>query len=122
MRNISIFQGISQNKCPQCRKGDIFESSALNISKFTKMHKNCQKCGLRYEVEPGFFFGAMYVSYGFSVAIAVACIVGLTVLVNQPGFWAYFLTLALVITLAAPFSFRLSRILWLYIFVKHKPE
>ncbi|MEM9340801.1 MAG: hypothetical protein AAGA66_18855 [Bacteroidota bacterium] len=33
------------------------------------MHTNCPTCGLRYEKEPGNFYGAMYVSYGFSTAI-----------------------------------------------------
>ncbi|GAB3978960.1 hypothetical protein GCM10028806_43230 [Spirosoma terrae] len=39
------------------------------------MHENCPVCGLRYEAEPGFFTGAMYVSYALYVATIVSSFV-----------------------------------------------
>ena len=36
------------------------------------MHQDCPHCGFHFEIEPGFFWGAMYISYAFSVAVSVA--------------------------------------------------
>ncbi|MEY4912742.1 MAG: hypothetical protein RL025_569, partial [Bacteroidota bacterium] len=35
------------------------------------MHQDCPHCGFHFEIEPGFFWGAMYISYAFSVAVSV---------------------------------------------------
>jgi uncharacterized protein (DUF983 family) len=60
------------NKCPNCNKGKIFEKGLLHFSfSFPKMHENCSNCGTKFEKEPGFFFGAMFVSYGLGVAEAL---------------------------------------------------
>ncbi len=49
-------------KCPRCHEGDIFESkNPFAWGKMTTMHTNCPNCNLKYEREPGFFYGAMYV-------------------------------------------------------------
>jgi hypothetical protein len=39
------------------------------------MHDNCSHCGLKYQIEPSFFYGAMYVSYGLNVAGIAAFII-----------------------------------------------
>ena len=31
------------------------------------MHKRCDNCNLKFSIEPGFFQGAAYVSYGLQV-------------------------------------------------------
>ena len=55
-------------KCPKCHKGDFFETSnPYNLKKFDKMHKKCPECGQDFELETGFYYGAMYVSYGLTV-------------------------------------------------------
>ncbi|MBL6445090.1 DUF983 domain-containing protein [Fulvivirga sp. 29W222] len=79
------------------------------------MHSQCDVCGLHYEREPGFFFGAMYISYAFSVAIFVAVGVALSFL-GDFSLEVYLLTIIGVIALFLPFLFRYSRILFLHIF------
>ena len=37
-----------------------------------EMHADCSVCGLDYEPEPNFYYGAMYVSYAYTVALFVA--------------------------------------------------
>jgi hypothetical protein len=41
-----------------------------------KMNEQCPSCGLKFEREPGYFFGAMYFSYGLGVVMifCLACI------------------------------------------------
>jgi hypothetical protein len=87
------------------------------------MYSHCPHCGLKYEIEPAFFMGAMYVSYGFSVAIAIGCAMILSVLVEDASFWLYGITLFTAVLIVVPLNFRFSRILWLYMFVQFKtPE
>jgi len=71
--------------------------------------------------EPGFYFGALFVSYAFNVAIMTAVFVILYVLVKPPD-WVYGASLVLVSILFIPISFRYSRILFLYWFggLQHK--
>ncbi|HEX8547240.1 MAG TPA: DUF983 domain-containing protein, partial [Cytophagaceae bacterium] len=55
-------------KCPRCHQGDIFANkNPFKFSTLSKIHKNCSCCGQDFEPEPGFYFGAMYVSYGLGV-------------------------------------------------------
>jgi uncharacterized protein (DUF983 family) len=69
MSNPSKLMAIVNARCPHCHEGRLFKFKWWNVFNFAQMHENCPACGVRYEVEPGFFFGAMYLSYAFSVGI-----------------------------------------------------
>ena len=63
---------ITKGKCPKCHEGDFFRFGfTFNPSKVTKIHDNCSNCNLKYMLEPSFFYGAMYINYGITVAISV---------------------------------------------------
>lgn len=92
--------------------------------KFSEMHSNCPNCNLRYEVEPGFWFGAMYVSYALTVGIMV---VGGVVIYNffgDPGALGYVVPITLTSLIAVPFNFRIARTVFIHLFsgVEFKPE
>ncbi len=75
-----------QGKCPRCQSGKIFKSSAVNLRKFTDMNADCPVCGLHFEIEPGFFWGAMYVSYTITTGMMLV-LGGLTYYIgNNPDF------------------------------------
>lgn len=114
---------IISGKCPRCRQGDIFETSALNLLAFYKMNPKCSVCDLHYEREPGFFFGAMYISYAFSVAIFIGVGLALSVL-GDFSLEIYLLAIIGVVALLLPFLFRYSRILFLHLFggVDYNPK
>ena len=80
------------------------------------MNKSCEVCGLEFEIEPGFFWGAMYVSYAISVATAITSAVALYILLNDPDTWVYITTIVSIIVLLSPFSYRYSRVLMIYNF------
>lgn len=106
---------ILYGKCPKCRQGDIFKYPAWHITSFSKMHSHCPVCGTQYEREPGFFFGAMYISYAFSVAIFIA--VGLFLsFFGDFRLEVYLLVVVGVVVLLLPPVFRYSRILFLHLF------
>lgn len=52
-------------KCPRCHEGKLWKSPLYKM-KFYDMYDNCPVCGLKYEQEPGFWYGAMYMGYTFS--------------------------------------------------------
>lgn len=116
---MNMLSHIWSGKCPRCHKGDIFKYPLSQLTHFAAMHKECPVCGASFVPEPGFYYGAMFISYTFTVAIMVAVWLVLYVFVN-PSDWVYGLALVLGAALFSPISFRLSRVLWLYWFGGHK--
>ncbi|BDD03407.1 DUF983 domain-containing protein [Aureibacter tunicatorum] len=108
-------QALLNGKCPKCHTGDIYKHKWHELLHFNKMNKTCPHCEQRFEVEPGFFIGAMYISYAFNVAIMVAT--GLMLhLFAKPAMWVYIVSVLGASLVLLPFSFRISRVLFLYLF------
>jgi uncharacterized protein (DUF983 family) len=102
-------------RCPRCRSGKMFVHPPYHVH-FQKMHPDCPVCGLHFEIETGFFWGAMYVNYGFTVAIFIGSYVALQVLAPKAHVWYTIgLMLSLIIGLY-PLLTRYSRVLMLYLF------
>jgi len=79
------------------------------------MCERCEHCGIRLEPEPGFYQGAMYVSYGFTV-VSLGIISAILYLIGNPPEWVYISTIISVTVLLAPLNYRYSRIMYLYLF------
>ncbi len=112
-----------QGKCPRCHEGDIFTYRTSKISKFNVMNKVCPCCGVMLEPEPGFYQGAMYVGYGFTMLVIIAISVILSFL-GEFSQWTYISLVIGVMIIVAPLNYRYSRIFYLYLFggIKFKPE
>ena len=68
----SKLNSILTGSCPRCQNESMYlDKNPLHLSKMLKMNENCSHCGLKYQLEPSFFYGAMYVSYGLNVALSV---------------------------------------------------
>ncbi|WP_175402755.1 DUF983 domain-containing protein [Mangrovivirga cuniculi] len=78
------------------------------------MNDKCSCCGLRFEIEPGFYFGAMYISYAFVVALFVATSLFLKVIFD-PDLIYYLITLPVISVILMPIIFRFSRTIYLYL-------
>jgi uncharacterized protein (DUF983 family) len=111
-------------KCPRCRKGSMFRYPITRLMKFNQMHECCDNCNLRFEVEPGFFYGAMYISYALSVAIFLVTTFLVYFILNDPAVSVYVTCVAVVTLILYPLNFRFSRIFYLHLFgqVKHDPN
>lgn len=110
---------VFNNKCPVCHKGDFFEvNSAYDLKKFDVMHTKCPSCGERYEKEPGYFTGSMYISYAFMVAFMVTCFVGF---VGIFDFDIYYVLIGVIsgMILFVPVFFRFARLIWINLFVDY---
>lgn len=115
MRKRSVLYAILNHKCPRCRKGDIFVYNLTRKpSGFIKTNKACPHCGLLYEREPGFFFGAMYVSYALTMAILLGVAFILFNFFNDPEAWIYVASVFVAVVVLLPVVFRYSRTLYLY--------
>ncbi|KAA9338742.1 DUF983 domain-containing protein [Hymenobacter busanensis] len=76
----------------------------------------CPVCGLHYEPEVGFYWGAMYISYGLSVGVVVLTGILVYFLAHDPAVWVYIAAVAGVVVLLTPVLFRYARALMLYWF------
>jgi hypothetical protein len=86
-----------------------------------RMHTRCPECGLLFDREPGYFLGAMMVSYGISVVLYTLLYLALKQVTNQtlPVLVAEIAVLYLPLV---PWVFRYSRITWIYIDQAIDPE
>ncbi|GEO05255.1 hypothetical protein AAE02nite_29190 [Adhaeribacter aerolatus] len=116
MSHRSTLKAILKCKCPRCHRGDMFTHSAINLRKFDNMYEHCPVCKFRYEIELGFYWGAMYISYGFSVINVLIVGVSLFYLANDPPLWVYTTAITLVTVLLTTFLFRYARVVMLYLF------
>jgi uncharacterized protein (DUF983 family) len=117
----SKLYSIWHNKCPRCQEGDFFVRPAgFRFKDNLKTHENCSNCGLKYMIEPSFFYGAMYVSYAITVAMAVAVFVICQLF--DLSLVASLIGILVVLILANPFVMRVSRLLYINMFIHFKPE
>ena len=79
------------------------------------MNEHCPVCHVHLQPEPGFYQGAMYVSYAFTIAFIVMVSLILYVAGN-PSEWVYIGIIIGIMTLLAPLNYRYSRIIYLYLF------
>lgn len=81
------------------------------------MDETCKVCGLKYEVEPGFFWGAMYVSYALTVGIMLF-VGGLVYWISnaEAGFWGYIIPIISMLIISSPLTYRYARVLMLALF------
>lgn len=113
-----------KEKCPRCDEGDLFEyKSYLPITKKTfLMKKYCPNCGMKYEKELGFFYGAMYVSYALNIALLTFVILVYLIFFRETYSWLHFGIAYISITLLCiGLIYRMSRALWVNFFTKYEP-
>lgn len=107
---------ILKNECPNCHKGKIFKDKSLFAFGFPKMHDQCSHCHTRFNKEPGYFFGAMYMNYMLNVAQGIGVYFLARPFFSETFDLRIFPIIAAVLILLTFFNIRLSRLLWIYIF------
>ena len=105
-------------KCPKCHNGDLYPGNAFNLSKVFSMNDTCSHCGQEFEIEPGFYWGSMYVAYGLASGIMLA---GFAILYF---FFSVELTTGILIVagvliLLYTWVFRTARAIWINIYVSY---
>jgi uncharacterized protein (DUF983 family) len=95
-----------QQRCSRCLQGQVFAT-------LFRMHDQCPVCGLRFEREPGYFTGAMSLSYG--VAIVGTAPVWLMMAWLGRSLAEVLLVIGPLLVLGCPWLFRYARVLWLHL-------
>ncbi|MBF9142268.1 DUF983 domain-containing protein [Hymenobacter sp. BT439] len=80
------------------------------------MPAQCPVCGQSFEPEPGFYFGSMYITFGFNVATFLVLGVLIYYLLDNPDTWVYVAIITGVTVVLTPLILRYSRALMLYLF------
>jgi hypothetical protein len=105
-------------KCSACHEGDFFVSHPYNLRKAGDIYDSCKTCQTKFSKEPGFYYGAMYVSYGLAVALSISLYAIFKVLKFDPSVEQFILIYSLLILLLSPLIYALSKIIWANIFIK----
>jgi len=83
------------------------------------MHEKCPVCKESFFREPGFYYGAMFISYIFSGFFSLL-FAGLLILVFKLDWQLSLIILCLVLIFSFVFWFKLSRSIWIHFFVEFK--
>ncbi|UXX79919.1 DUF983 domain-containing protein [Reichenbachiella carrageenanivorans] len=81
-----------------------------------EMYEKCPECKQTYEPEPGFYYGAMFVSYAFSAAITFITGFVLYNFFGNPDTWVYMAVVTVAVAILWPVMFKYSRAIFLHIF------
>jgi len=112
--------GIIHQSCPACHEGPLFEEAGyFDFKKMGKTYDACPQCGQDYRIEPGFYWGALYIAYGFSVFVSLLMFL-LFFLLFGLSLNASFLLLVIADLILTPFLYKLSKTLWLHLFVSYR--
>jgi hypothetical protein len=117
MKKIS---SILKLKCPQCSKGDLFVKPGLfRYKDILNMPEKCNHCDQIFELEPGFWIGALWTSYPIIVILELPFLI-LAISSRQVNLIAIIITMILVLVIFYPLILRLGRSIWIHIFVSKK--
>lgn len=113
------------NLCPKCHEGRFWKTNNpfKNILlKNSESSISCEKCLIKYELEIGFWYGAMYISYAIGVALMLF-------LWGVLSFFFPLMDVLLLISLVvigilifSPINYHISRLIWINIFIKYQPK
>ncbi|WP_224485467.1 DUF983 domain-containing protein [Robertkochia aurantiaca] len=118
----SKLYSILTGTCPKCQEESMYESSQLyHPQKTLKMNEKCSNCGTKYKIEPSFFYGAMYVSYGVGTAFAVAAFV-ISFLIIGTDLKTSFFAIVGTLIVFMPVIMRLARNIWINFFMSYDPN
>lgn len=118
----SKLNSILTGTCPRCQEESMYlDKNPYHLKNIYKMHENCSHCGLHYQIEPSFFYGAMYVSYALTVAIGVAAFVTSKVIIGL-NLMQSFITIIVSLIGLMPITARLARNIYINMFVSFDKE
>lgn len=113
---------IITGKCPVCHEESMYkENNPYKLKSIQDMHERCSNCNTKYQMEPSFFYGAMYVSYGLGVAVAVATFIITYSFLNFEVLTS-FISIVGVLVVLMPVLMRLSRNIWINLFFSYKSK
>lgn len=80
------------------------------------MYERCPVCNFKFEIEPGFFWGSMYISYFLTILLGIIGGAFAYYYFHDPDVWVYMGCIMVLLVIFAPLTFRYSRLFMLYWF------
>jgi len=118
MKLYSILYGA----CPKCHQESMYvEQNSYKLTDTLKMHEYCSHCNTKYQMEPSFFYGSMYVSYGVGIAFSVAAFV-ISYLMFESSLVTAFIAIVVTLVGLMPVIMRLSRNIWINLFMSYDKD
>ena len=118
----SKIYSILTGSCPKCHGESMYENkNPYVLSDVLKIKEKCSHCETKYRLEPSFFYGSMYVSYGVGIAFAVAAFI-ISHLFFDSSLNVSFISIIGTLVVFGPIIMRLSRNIWINMFVNYNKE
>lgn len=115
----SKLYGIITGVCPKCHEDSMYTNkNPYAVIELFSMHEKCSNCSTKYKIEPSFFFGSMYVSYGVGIAFAVVAFV-ISFLIFKSSLNVAIIAIIASQILLYPIIVRVSRNIWINLFMSY---
>jgi len=113
---------ILTGSCPKCHSESMYvDPNPYRVGDLFKMRERCSNCTTKYKIEPSFFYGAMYVSYGVGVGFALIAF-AISFLWLDASLITAFIAIVLTLIIFLPVIIRLSRNIWINLFMSYDPQ
>ena len=103
--------------CPKCHQESMYTvKNPYILSGTLTINERCSHCNTKYRMEPSFFYGSMYVSYGVGIVFAVAAF-AVSYLMFKSSRTIAFIAIVATLIVFMPIIMRLSRNIWINLFM-----
>jgi len=112
----SALAAILKKQCPRCRQGSIFAAPLV-------MSDDCPVCDLDFDRgDPGFFTGAMYVSYALAIPLIALLTLIAHLIVPRWSLFRLVVLASIICVPLVPWIWQYSRVVWIYVDQYFDPE
>ncbi len=118
MSNPSVLYSVAAMKCPRCHEGDLYKTPTFSFKKSFQMYDVCPHCKQKYVLEPGFYYGSMFVSYILTAFLMFGTF-AIAKFILDVEITTAFISCTLIIAALFIWIFRISRSVWIHFFVKY---
>tara|TARA_B100000902_G_C27321423_1_gene924863 strand:- start:2541 stop:2930 length:390 start_codon:yes stop_codon:yes gene_type:complete len=119
----SKLYSIINNVCPRCQLSEFWPKNNPYKNIFVKNGGDighCKNCNLKYEIEVGFWYGAMYVSYFLSILTALISWFFLSFFCNKIELSSQYIIISTILIVSFPIIYFYSRLLWINIYISFR--
>ena len=117
----SKLYSILNHKCPKCHEGDLYPTRLLSFSELFTMKDECPHCGQKYVLEPGFYWGSMYIGYMLSSAVMLLMF-GVLLFLLDMGVYESLGGAVVVLVILYGGVYRMARAIWINLYVHYDAD
>jgi len=119
---MSKLYSVARLKCPRCHKGNLFtRPNPYSLKDSLKMPDHCPVCNQDFQIEPGFYIGALWTSFPIVIFIMTLLSILLLVFLKMQLEW-FFVAITIILFSLQPVIIRLGRAIWINIFVGYDKD